>query len=24
VINSRIVKAMGFDWYEQIEEAEGY
>ena len=24
VINSRIVKAMGFDWVEQIEEAEGY
>ncbi len=24
VINSRIVKAMGFDWCEQIEEAEGY
>jgi hypothetical protein len=24
VINSRIVKAMGFDWYEQIEDAEGY
>jgi hypothetical protein len=24
VINSRIVKAMGFDWIEQIEPAEGY
>ena len=24
VINSRIVKAMGFDWYEQIEDAESY
>jgi uncharacterized RmlC-like cupin family protein len=24
VINSRIVKPMGFDWYEQIENAEGY
>ena len=24
VINSRIVKAMGFDWIEQIEAAEGY
>jgi hypothetical protein len=24
VINSRIVKAMGCDWYEHIEDAEGY
>jgi len=24
VINSRIIKAMGFDWFEQIENAEGY
>jgi len=24
VINSRILKAMGFDWFEQIESAEGY
>jgi gentisate 1,2-dioxygenase len=24
VINSRIVKAMGFDWFEQLENAEGY
>ena len=24
VINSRILKPMGFDWYEQIENAEGY
>lgn len=24
VINSRIVKSMGFNWYEQIENAEGY
>ncbi len=24
VVNSRIVKAMGFDWFEQIENAEGY
>ena len=24
VINSRIVKAMGFDWFEQIENAEGF
>ena len=24
VINSRIVKAMGFDWFEQLEHAEGY
>lgn len=24
VMNSRIVKAMGFDWFEQIENAEGY
>jgi len=24
VINSRIVKAMGFNWFEQIENAEGY
>ena len=24
VINSRIIKAMGFDWFEQLENAEGY
>lgn len=24
VINSRIIKAMGFDWFEQIENAEGF
>ena len=24
VINSRIVKAMGFNWFDQIENAEGY
>ncbi|HEY8579400.1 MAG TPA: cupin [Beijerinckiaceae bacterium] len=24
VVNSRIVKAMGFDWFEQIQNAEGY
>jgi gentisate 1,2-dioxygenase len=24
VMNSRIVKAMGFDWFEQIENAEGF
>ena len=24
VVNSRIVKAMGFDWFEQIEDAQGY
>ena len=24
VINSRIVKPMGFDWFEQLENAEGY
>ncbi len=24
VVNSRIVKAMGFDWFEQLEPAEGY
>jgi gentisate 1,2-dioxygenase len=24
VVNSRIVKAMGFDWFEQLECAEGY
>jgi gentisate 1,2-dioxygenase len=24
VINSRIIKAMGFDWFEQLERAEGY
>jgi mannose-6-phosphate isomerase-like protein (cupin superfamily) len=24
VINSRIVKAMGFDWFEQLEPAEGF
>jgi hypothetical protein len=24
VINSRIVKSMGFNWFEQIESAEGY
>ena len=24
VINSRILKPMGFDWYEQVENAEGY
>ena len=24
VINSRILKPMGFDWYEQLEDAEGY
>ena len=24
VVNSRIVKAMGFDWFEQIKNAEGY
>lgn len=24
VINSRIVKAIGFDWFEQLENAEGY
>lgn len=24
VVNSRIIKAMGFDWFEQIENAEGY
>ena len=24
VVNSRIVKAMGFDWFEQIEDAKGY
>jgi hypothetical protein len=24
VINSRIVKKMGFDWVEQLENAEGY
>ena len=24
VVNSRIVKAMGFDWFEQLENAEGY
>ena len=23
-INSRIVKAMGFDWWDQLEVAEGY
>jgi len=24
VVNSRIVKAMGFDWFEQIDDAQGY
>ena len=24
VINSRIIKPMGFDWFEQLENAEGY
>ncbi len=24
VVNSRIIKPMGFDWFEQIENAEGY
>jgi uncharacterized RmlC-like cupin family protein len=24
VVNSRIVKAMGFDWFEQLENAEGF
>ena len=24
VVNSRIIKAMGFDWFEQLENAEGY
>lgn len=24
VVNSRIVKAMGFDWFEQLEDAQGY
>src|SRR5919112_563340 len=24
VINSRILKPMGFDWFEQLENAEGY
>jgi uncharacterized RmlC-like cupin family protein len=24
VMNSRIVKPMGFDWFEQLENAEGY
>ena len=24
VVNSRIVKAMGFDWFGQIEGAQGY
>ena len=24
VVNSRIVKAMGFDWFEQLEDAKGY
>jgi uncharacterized RmlC-like cupin family protein len=24
VVNSRIVKPMGFDWFEQLENAEGY
>jgi hypothetical protein len=24
VINSRIIKPMGFDWFEQLENAEGF
>jgi gentisate 1,2-dioxygenase len=24
VINSRIIKPMGFDWFDQLENAEGY
>jgi hypothetical protein len=24
VINSRIIKQIGFDWFDQLENAEGY